>query len=103
MATTTGDVARDRTVAVDVLCDPSLAHVVDLIAHPDGPAAVVVANAGGAARLSGPGETEVLRGRNPVERQDPFAFTPITAEVAEPWPPNADNSYPWAYERLVSL
>lgn len=98
----TADVAaRDR--AVDVLCDPSLAHIVDLLAFPDGPSAVVVANAGGAARLSGPGVAEVLHGTNPVANQDPFAFTPLTAEVAEPWPPNADNSYPWAYERLVSL
>jgi hypothetical protein len=91
--------ARDR--AVDVLCDPSLAHVMDLLAYPDGDA-VLVANAGGAARLTAAG-AEVLRGRNPVVDQDPLAFTPLTAELADRSPANADNAYPFAYERLSSL
>jgi phosphonoacetate hydrolase len=91
--------ARDR--AVDVLCDPSLAHVVDLVAHPDGDG-IVVANADGAARLTAAG-AEVMTGRNPVADQDPLAFTPLTAELADRSPANADNSYPFAYERLTSL
>lgn len=91
--------ARDR--AVDVLCDPSLSHVVDLVAWPDG-SDIVVANAFGAAVLSA-GGASVSRGRNPVAEQDPLAFTPLTAELADPSPVNADNSYPWAYERLSSL
>jgi len=97
--TVTDVAARDR--AVEVLCDPSLAHVVDLIAYleHDG---VVVANADGAAVLSDAG-AEVLHGRNPVAVQDPLAFTPLTAELADPSPANADDSYPFAYERLASL
>jgi hypothetical protein len=91
--------ARDRTV--DILCDPSLSHVVDLVAHPDGDA-IVVANADGVARLTA-GHTEVLRGRNPVADQDPLAFTPLTTELADPSPANVDNSYPFAFERLSSL
>ena len=91
--------ARDR--AVEVLCDPSLSHVVDLVAWPTG-ADVVVANAFGAAVLSA-GGASVLHGRNPVGLQDPLAFTPLTAELAHLSPPNEDNSYPWAYERLSSL
>ncbi|MDQ1698537.1 MAG: phosphonoacetate hydrolase [Frankiaceae bacterium] len=92
--------ARDR--AVEVLCDPSLSHVVDLVAWPESADRVVVANASGAARLSLDGAT-VLHGRNPVADQDPLAFTPLTAELADPSPANDDNSYPFAYERLSSL
>ena len=91
--------ARDR--AVDVLCDPSLSSVMDLLAYPDRDG-VVVANADGAARLSMSG-VEVVHGRNPVADQDPMAFTPLTAELADPSPSNADNAYPFAFERLSSL
>ena len=88
-------------VAVEVLCDPSLAHVVDLVAWPDG-TGVVVANAGGAARLTADG-SEVLRGHSPVASQDPLAFTPLTDELADLSPPNERNSYPLAHARLSSL
>jgi phosphonoacetate hydrolase len=91
--------ARDR--AVNVLCDPSLSHVMDLVAYDDGNA-IVVANASGSARLTA-ASAEVLWGRNPVASQDPLAFTPLTVERADPSPPNDRNSYPWAYERLTSL
>ena len=86
---------------METLCDPSLAHVMDLLAFPDRDG-VVVANADGAARLSADG-AEVLRGRNPVADQDPLAFTPLTTELADRSPANADNSYPFAFERLSSL
>ena len=90
---------RDR--AVEILCDPSLAHIVDLVAYPDGDG-VVVANSEGAARLMRDG-SEVLYGHNPVADQDPLAQSPLTVEVADPSPPNSRNSYPWAYERLAGL
>ena len=73
----------------------------DLLAYPDDDG-VVVANCDGAARLSA-SEVEVLRGRNPVGDQDPLAFTPLTVELADPSPANADNAYPFAFERLMSL
>ena len=94
-----------RDLAVDVLCDPSLSHVVDLVAYADGDA-VVVANADGAARLSRTepqAPAEVIRGRNPVELQDPLAFSSLADELADLSPPNSRNSYPWAAERLASL
>lgn len=91
---------RDR--ALEVLCDPALAHVVDLVAWGDGPA-VVVGNARGTARLASGGLVEVLRGENPVAWTDPLAFTPLDAELADPSPPNARNAYPWPQERLASL
>jgi phosphonoacetate hydrolase len=97
------DAARD--LAVDVLCDPSLSHVVDFVAYADGDG-VVVANVDGAARLSRlefDVPAEVLRGRNPVEWQDPLAFSSLADELADRSPPNQRNSYPWAAERLASL
>jgi phosphonoacetate hydrolase len=94
-----------RELAVDVLCDESLSHIVDLVAYADGDA-VVVANRAGAARLSrtdADAPAEVLRGRNPVEAQDPLAFSTLADELADLSPPNERNSYPWAAERLASL
>jgi predicted AlkP superfamily pyrophosphatase or phosphodiesterase len=96
-------VVRDR--AVEVLCDPALAHVVDLIAYPDGEH-LVVANARGAVRLSrsDPDAAPVsVRGANPIARTDPLAFTPAEAELADPSPPNERNAYPYAGRRLSNL
>src|SRR4051794_29737788 len=100
MTTAADTTLRDR--AVDVLCAASLREVVDLVAWPEGGDAVVVANSDGAVRLDA-GGAEVLHGRNPVADQDPLAFTPLTAELADPSPDNARNSYPAAFERLSSL
>ncbi|HWC33730.1 MAG TPA: alkaline phosphatase family protein [Mycobacteriales bacterium] len=94
-----------RQVAVDVLCDASLAHVVDLVAYVDGEG-IVVANSDGAARLSRDepdAPAEVIRGRDPVAWQDPLAFASLVEELADPSPSNAHNSYPWAGRRLGSL
>jgi hypothetical protein len=97
------EVMRDR--AMDVLCDASLTHVVDLVAYADGDG-IVVANTDGAARLSRSepnAPAEILRGRNPVELQDPLAYSTLVEELADLSPPNERNSYPWAGERLASL
>jgi len=94
-----------RERAIDVLCDPSLAHVVDMVAYAEGDS-IVVANSGGAASLSrsAPDQpADVRHGRNPVELQDPLAFTTLAEELADRSPPNERNSYPWAGERLASL
>jgi hypothetical protein len=99
------DLLAMRDVAVDVLCDASLAHVVDLIAYLDGDG-IVVANSDGASRLSRAdpdAPAEIIRGRDPVAWQDPLAFSTLVEELAEPSPPNARNSYPWAGRRLASL
>jgi phosphonoacetate hydrolase len=89
-----------------MLCADSLAHIVDLVAcadDADGERTVTVVNATGAARLRPGSEDEVLWGHNPVAVQDPMAFLPYDAEVADPSPPNERNSYPYAAERLHSL
>lgn len=100
----TGDRAK-LADAVDVLTDPSLAHVVDVVAYRDGQG-IVVANAEGASRLSedDPDAAAVLlHGRDPVRNQDPLAFAGLPAELADPSPPNARNAYPHAGRRLASV
>ena len=91
--------------AVDVLTDPSLAHIVDVLAYRDGEG-IIVANADGASRLAlddPDAPAAVLRGRDPVLNQDPLAFAGLAAELADPSPPNLRNAYPHAGRRLASI
>jgi phosphonoacetate hydrolase len=75
---------RDR--ALDVLLDPALAHVVDLVCwHEKG--LVHVADSAGHVALAADGTSTLLAGRDPVADQDPFG----------------DASYPFAAVRLHSL
>ncbi|MDX6287763.1 MAG: phosphonoacetate hydrolase [Frankiales bacterium] len=91
--------------AVDVLTDPTLAHIVDLLAYRDGDD-IVVANAEGASRLSAADPdtpAQLVHGRDPVRNQDPLAFASLAAELADPSPPNLRNAYPHAGRRLASV
>ncbi len=97
-----------REAAVEALVGADLAHVVDLVAHPEGPVedpdrTVVVANARGRVRLHADGTHEVLDGADPVGRTDPLAFLPYDAEVADAGPDNERNSYPDPAQRLLSF
>ena len=103
--TAPADLEVQRDAAVDVLCDASLAAIVDLVAYADGDS-IVVANSAGAARLSRTdpgGAAELIRGRGPVASQDTRDVSTLVDELADPSPPNERNSYPWAGERLASL
>jgi hypothetical protein len=94
----------ERTV--QVLTEPGLAHLVDLVAWPAGDAedhGIVVANAAGRSRLTPGRPALVLAGRDPVAGQDPMAFLPYPREVADPSPPNERNAYPLAAERLAAF
>ncbi|MDQ6649060.1 MAG: alkaline phosphatase family protein [Actinomycetota bacterium] len=98
------DRAEALRAAVNVLTDVALAHIVDLVAFPDG-AGIVVANAEGASRIDRdfPDLPAVLlRGRDPIGCQDPLAFASADLETADPSPPNSRQSYPFAGRRLVS-
>jgi hypothetical protein len=75
---------RDR--ALDVLLDPGLAHVVDLVCWLE-KGLVHVADSGGHVALAADGSTTLLAGRDPVADQDPYG----------------DSSYPFAAVRLHSL
>lgn len=78
-----------------------LAHVVDLVlCARDG---VVEAHArGGAVGFDEDGPRWV-RGTNPLERQDPAAFTPLEAERAAVRPAPGSNVYPFAYSNCAHL
>ena len=93
-----GDIRR----LVEALVVPELADVVDLVAWPDGDA-VAVANSGGTVRFAPDDSDDVIAGANPVANQDPMAFLPYSAELADPSPPNVRNAYPYAAERLRSF
>ena len=77
---------RDR--ALDVLLDPGLAHVVDLVCwHEKG--LVHVADSEGHVALAADGTSTLLAGRDPVADQDPFS--------------DDTHAYPFAAVRLHSL
>ena len=91
-----------RQRALDVLSAPDLAHIVDLVAYADGDV-IVVTNAAGETAFDR-AEPHVVRrvsGRDPIARQDPLAFASLEDEPVAPT--NADNSYPFARERLAGL
>ena len=75
---------RDR--ALDVLLDPALAHVVDLVCWWE-KGLVHCADSLGHSALAADGASTLLAGRDPVADQDPFG----------------DDSYPFAAVRLHSL
>ena len=77
---------RDR--ALDVLLDPGLAHVVDLVCWLE-KGLVHVADSAGHVALTPEGECTLLAGRDPVADQDPFS--------------DASTAYPFAGVRLHSL
>ena len=75
-----------RARALEVLLDPSLAHVVDLVCWREGDL-VHVADSCGHSTHTRDGDSEVLAGRDPVADQDPLG----------------DDGYPFAAVRLHSL
>jgi phosphonoacetate hydrolase len=77
---------RDR--ALDVLLDPSRAHVVDLVCWLE-QGLVHVADSAGHVVLAADGATSLLAGRDPIADQDPFA--------------DRTDCYPFAATRLRSL
>ncbi len=83
-ATTTA--LRDR--ALDVLLDPGLSHVVDLVCWLE-KGLVHVADSEGHVALAPSGDATLLAGRNPVADQDPFS--------------DSTTAYPFAAVRLHSL
>ena len=99
--------------AVTALVDPALRDVVAVVAWPDPeagrdadgrPAAVLVADHGGRARLSADQPDGVaVSGRHPLPSTDPLAFLPYAAEAADASPPHERNSYPLPWLRLASF
>lgn len=87
--------------ALEVLLGDELAEIVDLVLLArDG---TLEAHAhGGAVGFTAEG-VRWVRGRDPLARQDPSAFSPLDAELAGVRPTNADNHYPYAFGSVAQL
>ncbi len=93
--------ASDLRRALEVLLDPALAHIVEMVAWRSAADALTVANSAGSARLRADGH-DVVAGADPLARQDPLAFGGVATERADPHPSAARNHYPFAAARLWS-
>lgn len=98
-ATTGGSADLPRTI--EVLLDPALGSIVELVAWRSGPEQLMVANALGSARI-GPDGHHPVHGRDPIARQDALAFAGADVEYADPHPPKDRNHYPLAAPRLLA-
>ena len=88
VARTSASSAQLRDRALDVLLDPALAHVVDLVCWVED-RVVHVADSSGHVALAADGAAQLLAGRDPVADQDPFS--------------DSTSCYPFAAQRLHSL
>ncbi|MBI4728614.1 MAG: alkaline phosphatase family protein [Acidobacteria bacterium] len=87
--------------ALEVLLGDSLRHVVDLVLRArDG---LVEAHAADGSVGFDAAGARWVRGRNPLERRDPSAFSPLSEEIANLHPGNRANHYPLAYESASQL
>jgi hypothetical protein len=96
----------DRSTLIDdalgVLLSDEQAGIVDVVlCARDG---VVEAHSlGGSVGFKRDGTVVFEKGRNPLERQDPGAFTPLDDEVKHLRPTNDANHYPHAYDNAAQL
>src|SRR5215218_7533382 len=110
----------DLDRALDVLLDARLAPIVDMVARrvegrvQGGVEGGVddlyeVASAEGAVtfRRTGPGpdgyERTGVSGADPLAEQSPDRLVGLDAERADPHPPRATNSYPYAFDHVAQL
>lgn len=99
---------RDHERVVAALLTADLAPIVDLVVwaapDPDGTQVAYAASHLGRVRLEPGGRHTVLNGVDPIASEDPMAFLPYAAELADPSPsPSTRNAYPLAAERLLSF
>ncbi len=96
------EVAEIRERAVQALCDPQYADIVDLVVWVEDQIAYA-ANSVGRVRWTEAGR-EVVSGDDPIGSEDPMAFLPYTEELANPSPARStDNAYPYPRVRLLSF
>jgi len=88
--------------ALGVLLSDGLADVVELaVCARDG--AIEAHARSGSVGFDAAGSVRWERGRNPLERQDPAAFSPLDDELANLRPHQDRNHYPFAYRSLAQL
>ncbi|MGZ4211886.1 MAG: alkaline phosphatase family protein [Actinomycetota bacterium] len=88
--------------ALGVLLSDEQAAIVDLVLLArDG--AIEAQARDGAVGFTRNGEVLWERGRNPLDRQDAHAFSPLHDELANVRPPTEENHYPHAYDNAAQL
>jgi phosphonoacetate hydrolase len=91
---------------LDVLLDPALGAIVDMVLWSPEPDVFEAASCDGSIRFRRDGthyEIVAVQGANPFADQSPDRFTGLTAEQANPFPDRAGNSYPFAFEQVAQL
>jgi hypothetical protein len=99
----------DLDRALDVLLDPALAPIVDMVARRTGDRTYEVASADGsvAFRRIGPGPDGYERtggaGADPLAHQEPDHLVGLEVEQGDAHPPRERNSYPHAFDHVAQL
>src|SRR5258705_6195021 len=91
---------------LDVLLDPALGAIVDMVLWSPEPEVFEAASCEGSVRFRRDGthfEVVAVRGESPFADQSPDGFTGLTAERANPFPDRTHNSYPFAFEQVAQL
>jgi hypothetical protein len=101
---TTRVTTRERALAV--LLDPALAPIVDVVVWSPAPDVYEAASADGSVRFSRSGRSytvDAVEGEDPFAEQSPAHLAGLDAELADPHPVRARNSYPFAFEQVAQL
>jgi len=96
----------DADRALDVLLDPALEPIVDMVlTHRDGVYEARSADGRVTFGRSADGTYALLEveGRDPLADQSASKFSPLADEQAHPYPKRHDNAYPHAYEQIAQL
>ncbi len=99
-----------RERALEVLCAPELATMVEMVAYSPDPGIYEVRAVDGRNRFRRQPDGQTwhyhvvkIEGRDPLGDQDPTRFSPLAAELAELQPDRSRNSYPLAFERIAQV
>ena len=101
-----GASAKASARALDVLLDPALGPIVDMVLSSPEPDLFEAASCGGRVRFRRDDsgfDAVAVEGEDPLADQSPDRLTGIDAERADPYPDRRDNAYPFAYEQVAQL
>jgi len=98
--------AADVEAALEVLLDPALEPIVDMVlTRRDGTCEALAPDGRVCFRTDGAETFEVLsiEGRNPLDDQATDRYVPLELERAHPHPHRTANAYPFAYSQVAQL
>ena len=91
---------------LDVLLDPTLGGIVDMVLWSPEPDVFEAASCDGSVRFRRDGAhfgIVAVHGASPFADQSPDRFAGLTAEQSHPFPDRAHNAYPYAFEQVAQL